>query len=156
MPLRKTIGVDSNLKDSQLTNSIPFCYQRISPGISESLALEWAPKFLTHGPRVRERQFPCLILRPGLEIPPWDQEFEPSERFFSWVNASRLRPRRFKHPWNTLSGPIKGIEDGEGVARKYRRRLEVYRASRGEPRMEINNQADQSEVDTESEGTVCT
>lgn len=156
MPPRKTIGVDGTLKDSSLANSIPFCYQRISPGISESLALDWAPKFLTHGPRVRERKFPCLILRPDLEIPPWDQEFKPAERFLSWVNASRLRPRRFKHPWNTLSGPIKGIEDGEEVARKYRRRLEAYRVSRGEPRLEINNQNDQSDVDTDSEGTVCT
>lgn len=57
-----------------------------------------------------------------------------------------MRRRWFKHPWKTLPSSVKGIADGQEVARRYRDRLEAYRASRGEPRLGVSNQSDETVV----------
>jgi hypothetical protein len=147
--LRESIAIDGRLMDSPLAKRMPPCYQRIAEGNSELVMLDWAPEFNIRGGRVKEREFPCLVLRPGLEIPPWGQSFiipSTDERFLSWVGAANLRPSWLEHPCNTsLPSATKGVEDARGIARNYRRRLEAYRASRGEPRLEVSSQDGQDQ-----------
>lgn len=72
---RETIGINGSLNESPLAKSMPPCYQPRLLGSSEPRSRDWALEFQNGGPRVKEREFPCLILRPGLDIPLWGEDF---------------------------------------------------------------------------------
>lgn len=128
---RESIGIAGSLHQSGLAKSMPPCYQRGFLDDPQPRASDWAEEFQNGGQRVKERSFPCLALRPSLKIPPWDEEFmlPPDRWYFTWMDAGSLRHRWYKHPPTTNPRSIKGIDDGHEVARKFRQRLDLARAS---------------------------
>lgn len=137
--------MSGSLHQSGLARSIPPCYQRGFLNDLQPRASNWAEDFQNGGPRVKERSFPCLILRPNLKIPPWDKEFmlPPDRWYFTWIDAGSLRQRRYKHPPKTHPLSIKGIDDNHQVACKFRQRLEAARAAhRGSDRSTVMSNLD--------------
>lgn len=126
---------------------MPPCYQRRPLDNPESHASIWAQEFQNGGSRVKDRSFPCLILRPSLVIPPWGQDFKlpPDRWLFTWLDAENLRRRWHKHPSIKNPWSMKGIDDGHQVARKFLQRLEAARAARREsqPTVMSNLEGDQ-------------
>lgn len=132
MFFRGSIGISGSLQQSGLAKSMPPCYQRRPLDNPDHHASSWAQEFQNGGPRVKERIFPCLILRPSLIVPPWGQDFKlpPDRWLFTWLDAENLRRRWHKHPGTTHSWSMKGIDDGHQVARKFIRRRDAARAAR--------------------------
>ncbi|KAG8164342.1 hypothetical protein KVR01_006260 [Diaporthe batatas] len=58
-----------------------------------------------------------------------------------------------RQPGRSERVSVRGIGDGQEAARRFRARLEAYRASRGEPRLSVNIESDRTEAGTEDEGT---
>lgn len=134
---------------------MPPCYQRGFLDNPQPRASDWAAEFHDGGPRVKERSFPCLILRPSLRIPPWDEEFAlpPDRWYFAWLDAGSLRDRWYKHLRTTHPRSIKGIDDGQEVARRFRQRLEAARAAqRGGQRSTVMSNPDSEQGSHDQNG----
>lgn len=133
---RESIGITGSLHQSGLAKSMPPCYQH---GILDDpwpRASDWAEEFQNGGPRMKERSFPCLLLRPSMKIPPWNEEFTlpPDKWYFAWLDAGSLRDRWYHHLFTTHPSSMKGIDDGYEVARQFRQRLVAARAAHRESR----------------------
>lgn len=168
---RESIGITGSLQHSGLAENMPPCYQRGFLDDPQPRTSDWAEEFQNGGPRVKERSFPCLILRPSLKIPPRDEDFTLLPEGFTWLDAGSLRHRWYKHPSTTNPRSIKGIDDGHEVARKFRQRLEAVRtAHRGSQRAAVMSNLDseqgshdqndpddrgRNEVASDFQGAVC-
>lgn len=131
---RESIGLNGSLHQSGLAKSMPPCYQRGILDDPRPPGSDWAEEFQNGGPRMKERSFPFLLLRPSIKIPPWDEEFmlPPDKWYFAWLDAGSLRDRWYHHLSTTHTPSMKGIDDGYEVARQFRRRLEAARSAHRE------------------------
>lgn len=131
---RESIGINGSLHQSGLAKSMPPCYQRGILDDPQPRASDWAEGFQNGGPRMKERSFPFLLLRPSIKIPPWDEKFilPPDRWYFAWLDAGSLRDRWYHHLSTTHPPSMKGIDDGHEVARQFRQRLQAARAAHRE------------------------
>lgn len=142
---RESIGISGSLHQSGLAKSMPPCYQRGILDDPRPRASDWAEGFQNGGPRMKERSFPFLLLRPSIKIPPWDEEFmlPPDRWYFAWLDASSLRDRWYQHLSTTHPPSMKGVDDGHGVARQFRQRFQAARAAHREsPRSRVTSNMD--------------
>lgn len=170
---RESVGIAGSLHQSGLARSMPPCYRQGFLDSPQRGASVWAEGFQNGGPRVKERSFPFLILRPTLRIPPWGEEFvvPPDKWFFTWLDAASLRHQRYNHLTRKDPRSMKGIDDGRENERKFRARLQAARAAhRGSRRSTVASSPDcergnrdqdgpnargRSEVDRDSRRAVC-
>lgn len=129
---RQCMGINGSFHQNELSQSTPQCYRHEVLHDSQPRTPEWDEEFRTGGSRVRQREFLCLLLKPGLKIPAWGEDFilPPGKQFLSWLDAGSLRDRWYRHPHTALPGSTKDVEDAHDVARKFCRRLEAARAAR--------------------------
>lgn len=113
------IGLFGHLSDLDLSRAIPACYEVEQGGSS---IIGWKDGFGASGPRVSEREFPCLVFDEAFEIPATGKFSLPDRRRYAWVSAKDLRPLDYRQP-----GGHRFKGDGHIAATKFSERMTTVR-----------------------------